>query len=475
MPGNDFVADTHPDDDGLAPGEDVDDARHRELDRKRQQELELDAEEQAARFKERYGRNRVAAADSAIVPQRLLMPSVEDPTIWGVRVKQGKEQEVIKAIYKRLGDRINTREPLAITAAFERASTAMAGHIYVEARKQPDVMAACENIPNCYPHSKDAIVLVSIPEMPDLLRVQQTKALDPGMYVRVKRPLKYQGDLAQIMEVDGNGVDIDIRLVPREDYGMSEDQNAPSLANGGLDAAAAAKRKRMNAFGKGALARRPPQRLFSEVEAKKRNGRLLQQVANYNSKEFQYMGNQYINGFLHISSKISNLQVENVNPTLEEVSSFTAGAEDGAENLDLAALAQTLKTSNIAANYLPGDLVEVYQGEQQGVMGKAVTVHGDIVTLTVTEGELKGQTIEAPVKGLRKRFREGDHVRVIGGSKYQDEVGMVIRIKDDRVSFLSDSTRAEITVFSKDLRAATDTVMGQATGKYDLQDLVQLE
>ncbi|KAB8337069.1 hypothetical protein FH972_021373 [Carpinus fangiana] len=474
-PGNDFVADTHPDDEGLAPGEDIDDAHHRELDRKRQQEIELDAEEQAARFKERYGRNRVAAADSVIVPQRLLLPSVEDPTIWGVRCKKGKEQEIIRAIYKRLGDRINTRDPLAITAAFERASTAMEGFIYVEGRKRPDIITATENIPNCYPHSKDAIILVSIPEMPDLLRVQKTKTLDPGMYVRIKRPLKYQGDLAQITEIDGNGVDLEVRIVPREDYGMAEDQNAPSLANGGLDAAAAAKRKRMNAFGKGALARRAPQRLFSEVEAKKRHGRMLQQVASYNNKQFTYMGNTYINGFLHLPTKIPNLQSENVNPTLEEVSMFTSGAEDGAENLDLAALAQTLKASNIAANYLPGDLVEVYQGEQQGVIGKAVTVHGDIVTLKVSEGELQGQTIEAPVKGLRKRFREGDHVRVIGGSKYQDEVGMVVRIKDDRVSLLSDATQAEITVFSKDLRAATDTVMGQASGKYDLQDLVQLD
>lgn len=83
--------------------------------------------------------------------------------------------------------------------------------------------------------------------------------------------------------------------------------------------------------------------------------------------------------------------------------------------------------------------------------------------------------IEVPVKGLRKRFREGDHVKVIGGSRYADEIGMVVRIKDDTVTILSDLSMQEITVFSKDLREAGDTGTAGTVGKYDLHDLVQLE
>ena len=120
-------------------------------------------------------------------------------------------------------------------------------------------------------------------------------------------------------------------------------------------------------------------------------------------------------------------------------------------------------------------MVEIYQGEQQGVYGRATAVHGDIVTISVTEGELRGQRIESPMKSLRKKFRDGDHVKVIGGSKYQDEVGMVIKVKDDRVTFLSDSNNQEITVFSKDLREATDSGITLQFAKYDLYDLVQLE
>lgn len=465
--GEAFLADTHPDDE-LPVGDVSDDRRHRELDRARQAQEDLDAEKAAALMRERYGRNRVSAVDAVVVPQRLLLPSVEDPTIWGVRCKPGKEREVVFALMKRLQDRAHTREPLQITAAFERGGT-MTGFVYIEARKQADVITACDALPSAYPRNN--MVLVPINEMPDLLKTQKTKSLEPGMYVRMKRG-RYQGDLAQVEEVETNGLEVEVRLVPRLDYGAAEDPNAPMITNGPIGPAA--KRKRQNAIGK-TLSTRPPQRLFSDVDARKKHARHLQQVSSYNKKQFQYLGDTYIGGFLVKSFKIQLLQTEDVNPTLEEVTKFTAGAEDGTENLDLAAIAATLKASNASTNYLPGDMVEIFHGEQRGVCGKAITVHGDIVSIRVTDGELRGQLLDAPVKGLRKRFREGDHVKVIGGSKYHDEVGMVVRIKDDRVTLLSDSTNQEITVFSKDLRAATDAGTAGSDSKYDLYDLVQLD
>jgi len=460
LPGEGFLADTHPDDEGLPAGDEGDDRRHRELDRRRQLQEDLDAEKAAAVLKERYGRTRAAPVDSVVVPQRLLLPSVEDPTIWGVRCKPGKEREVVFALTKRIEERTGSREPLMITSAFERGGT-MAGFVYVEARKQADVMTACDGVANCYPRTK--MVLVPINEMPDLLRTTKTKSLEPGMYVRIRRG-KYQGDLAQVEEVETNGLEVNLRIIPRLDYGLNEDINAPIVSS--VDNA---KRKRQANL----TSQRPPQRLFSEVEARKKHSKYLQQVSSYNKKQFNYQNDTYVGGFLHKNFKIQYLQTESVNPTLEEVTKFTAGAEDGTENLDLTALAATLK--NAASSYLPGDTVEIYHGEQRGVSGKAIAVHGDIVTLRVMDGDLRGQTIEAPVKGLRKKFREGDHVKIVGGSKYQDEVGMVVRIKDDRVTLLSDSNNQELTVFSKDLRAATDSGPAGVGSMYELYDLVQLE
>ncbi|KAL4891016.1 Spt5 C-terminal nonapeptide repeat binding Spt4-domain-containing protein [Aspergillus ambiguus] len=451
----------HPDDlDALPVGAETDDRRHRQLDRQRELEASMDAEKQAQMLKERYGRNRAAAADAVVVPKRLLLPSVEDPSIWGVRCKAGKEREVVFAIQKRIEERPpGSRNPIKIISAFERGG-AMSGYIYVEARRQADVLEALQDMSNVYPRSK--VILVPVREMPDLLRVQKSEELMPGGWVRIKRG-KYQGDLAQIEEVETNGLGVTLRLVPRLDYGLNEDTSAPMVDP---------KRKRPNT---NPAVARPPQRLFSESEAKKKHAKYLSATSSLGGKSWNYLGETYFEGFLIKDMKVQHLITKNVNPRLEEVTMFARGSEDGTSNLDLASLAETLKNQTAEDSYLPGDPVEVFRGEQQGLVGRTSSTRGDIVTVQVTEGDLAGQLIDAPVKTLRKRFREGDHVKVIGGSRYQDELGMVVQVKDDTVTLLSDMSMQEITVFSKDLRLSAETGVDGKLGMFDVHDLVQLD
>lgn len=424
-------------------------------------EASMDAEKQAEILRQRYankGRSGRGLGDSAVVPRRLLLPSVDDPSIWAVRCKEGKEREVVFSIMKRIEERMGTKEEVAITSAFERGGTTstMKGFIYVEAQRQADVMAALDGMMNVYPRTK--CLLVEIKEMPDLLRVAKTPELQDGAWVRLKRPVKYAGDLAQVIAVTSTGLEATVRYVPRLDYGLNDDPNAPQDLGG--------KRKRATA------GPRPPPRLFSEVEARKRHAKYL---SGGRDSRWNYMGDEYKDGYCEKDVKIQTLITKDVVPLLEEVTRFAAGAEDGTENLDLNALAQSLKASTTNASYLPGDIIEVYEGEQKGVVGKAVSVQGDIVTMAVAEGDLRGQTIEVPVKGLRKRFREGDHVKVIGGSRFRDEVGMVVKISEDRVTLLTDQSNTEVTVFSKDLREASDSGGSGSLGKYELWDLVQLD
>ncbi|KAL4804281.1 Spt5 C-terminal nonapeptide repeat binding Spt4-domain-containing protein [Aspergillus unguis] len=459
---DDFVeGGLHPDDaEALPVGAEMDDRRHRQLDRQREMEATMDAEKHAQLLKERYGRNRAAATDAVIVPKRLLLPSVDDPSIWGVRCKAGKEREVVFSIQRRIEERPpGSRNPMKIISAFERGG-AMAGYIYVEARRQADVMDALQDMTNVYPRTK--MILVPVREMPDLLRVQKSEELNPGGWVRIKRS-KYEGDLAQIEEVETNGLAVTVRLVPRLDYGLNEDSGAPMVDP---------KRKRTGAS---AAARRPPQRLFSEAEAKKKHSKYLSATAGLGAKSWNYLGETYIDGFLIKDMKVQHLITKNVNPRLEEVTMFARDSENGTSNLDLASLAETLKNSTAEESYLAGDPVEVFKGEQQGLAGRTSSTRGDIVTILVTEGELAGQTIEAPVKTLRKRFREGDHVKVIGGSRYQDELGMVVQVRDDTVTLLSDMSMQEITVFSKDLRLSAETGVDGKLGMFDVHDLVQLD
>ncbi|CCU82900.1 Transcription elongation factor spt-5/Transcription elongation factor spt5 [Blumeria hordei DH14] len=459
-----FIADTHPDDLADLPvGLETDDRRHRELDRRREVEASMDAEKQAEILRQRYGakgRSNRGVGDSAVVPKRLLLPSVDDPSIWAVRCKEGKERESVYSIMKRIDERMGTKDELAITCAFERGGTAstMKGFIYIEAQRQADILSALDGIMNVYPRTK--MMLVEIKEMPDLLRVSKTPSLQPGAYVRLRRPAKYAGDLAQVQEVTDTGLEMRIRYVPRLDYGMHEDTNVVADSFG-------AKRKRAMA------GPRPPQRLFSEVEARKRHAKYIH--GNPSTKTWNYLGDEYVNGYCEKEVKIQTLITKDVNPTLEEVTRFASGAEDGTENLDLNALAASLKASTANASYLPGDIIEVYEGEQKGVVGKVVSVQSDIVTMSVFDGALKSQTIEVPIKGLRKRFKEGDHVKVIGGSRFRDEVGMVVKISDDRVTLLTDQSNTEITVFSKDLREASDSGGSGSLGQFELWDLVQLD
>lgn len=455
----DFIDNAHPDD--LADSGRLDDRRHRELDHRREMEASMDAEKQAEILRQRYGNRRSAKGfgDAAVVPKRLLLPSVDDPSIWAVRCKEGKEREVIFSIMKRIEERAGTKDELAITAAFERGGieSVMRGFIYVEAGRQTDILKGLDGLMNVYPHSK--MVLVEIKDMPELLRVSKTPTLEPGAWVRLKRPMKHNGDLAQVVDVTENGLEARVRFIPRLDYGVRDE---PVTADG--------KRKR---GGFGNTGPKPPQRLFSEVEARKRHPRYIQ--GNPSTNTWTYMGEEFENGFQVKDVKIQQLVVTDVSPTLEEVTRFASGAEDGTENLDLKALAASLKDSNTLVTYLPGDTIEVYAGEQRGVFGKAVSVRGDVVELRVTDGELAGQTIEVPIKGLRKRFRVGDHVKVIGGSRFRDEVGMIVKISEDRVTLLTDQTNTEVTVFSKDLREASDIGGAGSLGQYELHDLVQLD
>ncbi|KAG5914161.1 transcription elongation factor spt5 [Claviceps capensis] len=457
----DFIDNEHPDDIAESARLD-DDRRHRELDRRRELESSLDAEKQAEILRQRYGNRRPAKGfgDSAVVPKRLLLPSVDDPSIWAVKCKEGKEREVVLSIMKRIEERIGTKDELAITAAFERGGTqsVMKGFIYVEAQRQTYILVALDGMLNVYPRSK--MTLVDIKDMPELLRVTKTPTLEPGAWVRLRRPAKHSRDLAQVLDVTENGLEARVRFIPRLDYGMRDDAPSGLLSDG--------KRKRPGATGP-----RPPQRLFSEIEARKRHPRYIQ--GNPTTNTWSYMGDEFENGFQVKDVKIQQLVVTEVNPSLEEVTRFASGAEDGTENLDLKALAASLKDSNSLVTYLPGDIIEVYSGEQKGVIGKATNVQGEIVTMSVTEGDLGGQIIEVPIKGLRKCFKVGDHVKVIGGSKFRDEVGTVVKISEDRVTLLTDQTNTEVTVFSKDLREASDIGGQGSLGQFSLHDLVQLD
>jgi transcription elongation factor SPT5 len=75
---------------------------------------------------------------------------------------------------------------------------------------------------------------------------------------------------------------------------------------------------------------------------------------------------------------------------------------------------------------------------------------------------------------LTKRFSDGDHAKVVNGL-HRDESGMVIKVDNNIVTLLSDTTLKPIEVFAKDLRSALEaTAIIPSTSQYEIHDLVQL-
>ena len=66
-----------------------DDTVHRRLNRNLGRADDVDAEEIAAAIRKRHRQEPRYNADSDSIPQRLLMPSVNDPSLWSVRCKVG--------------------------------------------------------------------------------------------------------------------------------------------------------------------------------------------------------------------------------------------------------------------------------------------------------------------------------------------------------------------------------------------------
>ena len=158
-----------------------------------------------------------------------------------------------------------------------------------------------------------------------------------------------------------------------------------------------------------------------------------------------FANDTYRDGYIEKDFNISTLILENVNPTLDEIMRFTR-QEDGAEHdqsVDLSIIAETSKKEAITV-LQPGDHVEVFEGEQSGVHGIVETIANDVVTLRAVGVDIEGQKVDVPARSVRKRFKPGDHVKVMAGQN-ADETGLVVSVADNVVTFLSDMSMQEVS------------------------------
>lgn len=320
-----------------------------------------------------------------------------------------------------------TARPLNILSAFQRDS--LPGMIYVEARSSKLVSQACNGLVGVYPSR--GITLVPIEEMASLLQIKkQDLTVTPGSWVRIRRG-KYQGDLAQVMDITENGEDVGLKFIPRIDLNPRDDNSLEG------------RKRKKAATGAGTM--RPPQRLFNYEEVIKVWGR--KHVSKRN-QVYVFQNDTYKDGFIEKDFKLSALVLEDVNPTLDEITQFTR-RQDGAEAdnvVDLSIIAEASRKAAISV-LQPGDHVEVFEGEQAGVHGVVDEINQDVVTITAVGVDIDGQKVELPARSVRKRFKPGDHVKVMTGQN-ADETGLVVSVADNVVTFLSDMSMQEVCPYS---------------------------
>ncbi|KAG5456129.1 MAG: early transcription elongation factor of RNA pol II, NGN section-domain-containing protein [Olpidium bornovanus] len=411
------------------------------LDLERQRE-EPSAEELAEQLRHRYsrmdyGRTAQYVGDEGDVPQHTLIPSVQDPSLWVVKCKPGKERDVVNTIMRKYLDRENTDNPLDVSCCFMRDT--LKGYIYIESRSNASVVAAITNVNNVY-HSK--VMLVPIKDMVDTMQAAKKEVqLQPGGWVRMRRG-KYTGDLCQLIEVFDSG-DL-VRRASVETF---------RFVSGGVDTS----RARISALqqrqeqdrkwkARKPLSQRPPQKLFNpkEIELLDRTKPVIPKGRNV----FTYGTDVFKDGFLEKDVRVGMLTVENVNPTLEEIQRFAGdGGANGYEgNVDLSALAATaLKDGPV--EFVPGDKVEVTNGEMKNVQGIVQSVDGSQITVAPNASAGLERSLTFPAKQLRKCFEPGAHVRVANG-RFANETGLVLRVDDNVITLLSDLNLKEVNSLS---------------------------
>lgn len=331
-------------------------------------------------------------------------------------------------------------KPLQILSAFQRDS--LPGMIYVEARSSQQVSVAINGLVGVF--LSRGITLVPIEEMASLLQIKKKDTtVTPGSWVRIRRG-KYGGDLAQVLDIAENGEEVGLKFVPRIDLNPKDEI-----------VAADGKKRKLKGTGMSATSR-PPQRFFNYEEVVKAHGRRA--VAKRN-QVYVFNNDTFKDGYIEKDFKLGTLILENVNPTLDEIMKFTR-QEDGGENdanVDLSIIAETAKKEAIQV-LQPGDHVEVFEGEQTGVHGVVESIANDVVTMRALGVDIDGQKVDVPARSVRKRFKLGDHVKVMSGQN-ADETGLVVSVVDNVVTFLSDMTMQEVNFIALHLSSLFSLIL----------------
>ncbi|VDN98167.1 unnamed protein product [Rodentolepis nana] len=428
-------------------------ARDLEARTRMQEFTEQDADELERYFTERYEKSNFASRQlgegygmTASIQQQQNLPGIKDPHLWLVKCQIGEERTTAIALARKFLAFQCTSTPLQIKSII--AKDTLKGYLYIEAFKQTHVKQAIDGL-KALARAQFDQKLVPVDEMVDVLRVVKESAqLKPKQWVRIKGG-RYKNDLARVESVEDAQNIVWLKLVPRIDYERKRNRMFESEPVNG-DPSLSANRK----FNW----KRPPAALFDPTKVSDR--------ISTSGRYVVFEGNQYDSaGFLLKDFRINTVISEGIRPTLAELELFNQ-MPDGVE---LAAAAASVASKSSTApklgpngevlsgdyDFLPGDIVEVCDGELKNLRGTVTSTepNGRII-VQPSHNDLK-EPIPFNTHELRKYFEQGDHVRVING-RYRNETGLLLVYEPNICLVLPDSGMSEIRVAPRDLRLWQD-------------------
>ncbi|GAB2286890.1 hypothetical protein Dimus_021278 [Dionaea muscipula] len=282
---------------------------------------ELSGEELEKFLEERYrsGSGYVRYAEDAFESKGagegiLVLPSLQDPPMWKVKCKAGREKHTVFCLMQKYVDLKLIGTKLQILSAF--AVEHIKGFVFVEAAKQSDVSEACRQLADVY---YSLVTVVPKGEVSHLLAVRKKPSeVTAGMWARVKNGI-YKGDLAQVVAVNGLRKRATVQLIPRIDL-----QSMAAKFGGAASAASTASTK------KTAI---PAPRLISSSELEEFRP-LIQYRRDRDIGKFVEVldGLMLKDGFLFKKVSIESLSFWDVNPSEVELQKFSLSTNDDKSN-----------------------------------------------------------------------------------------------------------------------------------------------
>ena len=260
---------------------------NRSLDAKRRKEEDEKLQQQVRdRYESGNAANfRNAEDDDAGGETRFkdLPDASRDPKLWLMRCKPNAEKMLVISLMQKYLDSMHTDKPLQIKSAM---CTDVKGYIYVEAYKEVHVREATQGLNNLFYR----IQQVPNNEMTDVMRVRVTggrKPLVRNAWCRMKRNDEYKEDLAQVVEIDGDGNRATVRLIPRLKIYLTRGQD---------DEEADVSRVR------------PPAKIFKPEEVASWGG-VVDPTTVGGRRAYYYDGMTFVDGLLHknLSVKVCHL------------------------------------------------------------------------------------------------------------------------------------------------------------------------